>query len=111
MTITITSLRIRSLWTFFRLSWLGLKISMQVKKSPGFIKMKNTGFGYMHYTITVWKDVESMKEFMKSGAHAEAMKISAQIANEIGNYTYQSDVLPSWKEAKELMKKGSFKNY
>ena len=73
--------------------------------------MKNTGFGYLHYTITAWKDVESMKVFMKTGAHGAAMKNSAQIATEIGNYTYQSDVLPSWKEAKELIKKGSFNNY
>ena len=111
MTITITSIRLRSLWTFFQLSWLGLKISIQAKKSRGFIKMKNTGFGYMHYTVTAWKEVESMKEFMKSGAHAEAMKISAEIATEIGNYTYQSEVLPSWKEAKELMNKGTFHNF
>lgn len=106
MTITITSIRLRSVWYFFKLSLHGLKISLQVRKAPGFIQLKNTGFGYLHYTITAWESKELMQEAMRGGAHGAAMKKSAALASEIVTYTYESEVFPSWKVAKELIGKG-----
>ncbi|BDS12241.1 hypothetical protein [Aureispira anguillae] len=111
MIITVTSVRLRSLWYYFKLSWHGLKITLQVRKAPGFIKMKNTGFGYLHYTITSWESKEDMQKAMLLGAHGEAMKESAKLAIETGSYTYESDRFPSWKEAKEKLKLGHFIKY
>lgn len=106
MIITITSIRLRSVWYFFKLSWHGLKITLQLRKAPGFIKIKNTGFGYLHYTITSWESKELMQAAMREGAHGEAMKKSAALASEIATYTYESDEFPSWKVAKEMIQKG-----
>jgi hypothetical protein len=111
MTITITSIRLRSVWYFFKLSLHGLKISLQLRKAPGFIKIKNTGFGYLHYTITTWESKESMQRAMREGAHGEAMKESAALATEIVSYTYESDEFPSWKVAKEMIKQGKAMKY
>lgn len=103
MIVTVTSLKLRKLWNFFRLSWHGLQVLKQSKNQKGFIKIKNTGFGYLHYTLSAWETEEDVKNFAKSGAHLKAMKESAAIATQITTYTYETDKMPDWKEAKELM--------
>lgn len=103
MFVTITSIRLKSLWLFFNLSWHGLKISRQIKTHEGFLKMKSTGFGYHHYTCSAWRTEADMKNFMRKGAHLKAMKVSAHLATEIRTYTYETNQLPTWKDAKRLL--------
>lgn len=103
MVVTVTSLRLKSMWLFFKLSWFGLQISRQAKTQPGFIKMKNMGFGYLHYTCSAWQDEISMKNFAKTGAHLKAMKKSSTLATEIKTFTFQADKLPTWTEAKVML--------
>ena len=103
MRITVTSIQLRSPWQFFKLSNHGRKIQAQAKKSPGFVKMKNTGWGKLHYTLSVWDSEAAMKAFARTGAHMEAMKQSAALSHEIRTYTYESESLPDWKEAKRLL--------
>ena len=105
MFITITSLHLRSFWGFFKLSWWGLKISNQAKKEKGFVAMKNTGFGKLHYTLTQWQSHDDLKRFAHSGEHLNAMKESGKLATEIFTYSYESDSLPDWKSAKSLLVK------
>jgi hypothetical protein len=103
MTITVTSIKLNSVWGFFRLSYMAMKIVLQLKKQKGFIKYKNKGFGYLHYTLSAWESEAEMKQFVPTGAHREAMKASAAIATEIRTHTFESDEMPSWKEAKQLL--------
>ena len=65
--------------------------------------MKNTGFGYMHYTLSAWQSEEDLKRFAKSGAHLDAMKKSKEIATELATYTYQGEEMPDWTKAKALL--------
>ena len=81
-----------------------MQVVKQTKGQKGFIKMKNTGFGYMHYTMSAWETEEDVKNFARSGAHLEAMKEGPKLATEIGIYTYTADQLPNWNEAKTLIK-------
>lgn len=104
MRVVLTSIQLRSVWQFFRLSNHGRKIQGQAKKSPGFVKMKNTGWGRLHYTMSIWQSEAEMKAFAKTGAHLDAMKQSAKIAVEIRTYTYEADRLPEWQLAKELLR-------
>ncbi|MBL7542189.1 MAG: hypothetical protein JNL11_00150 [Bdellovibrionaceae bacterium] len=101
MIITITSLRLRSFWGFFKLSWYGLQISLQARKQPGFIRMKNVGFGYNHFTMSAWDSIESAQTFARSGAHLLAIKQSSQLATEVRVLTYTASQFPSWAEAKQ----------
>lgn len=103
MIVTITSLRLRSLSGFFRLSYTGLGIVRQTRSQPGFIKMKNTGFGYLHYTMSCWESAQAAKAFAHSGAHQAAMRIGGQLATEIRVYTFEGDTFPAWGEAKRLV--------
>ena len=103
MFVTVTSIRLKKWWHFFRLSQYALRITRQIKNEKGFIKMKNTGFGLLHYTLSAWESEEDLKRFYKQGAHLEAMKKASTIATETSTYTYQTNKLPEWKEAKQLL--------
>lgn len=107
MIITVTSIKLRSVWHYFKLTMLAFKIVKQLKSEKGFINMKNTGFGYDHYTLSVWKSTDDLKRFSRSGAHAEAMKHTKNIATEVRTYTYSSDHVPDWKEVKKLLTENS----
>ena len=78
---------------------------MKQLKTTSCKQYKNTGFWTKHYTMTLWSDEKEMQDFVKSGAHLEAMKTSAEIASEIRVITIDSDVLISWKEGKDLLEK------
>jgi heme-degrading monooxygenase HmoA len=104
MVITITSLKLRHWWGFFKLSLWGLKIVRQTKTQKGFVEMKNTGFGYLHFTLSVWESEADAKNFARSGAHLEAMRESRKLATEIRIYTFQGEKIPDWKEAKRLLR-------
>ena len=104
MVVTITSIKLRKLWYFFILSYLGLKVQLGIKSKKGFLKMKNTGFGYLHYTLTVWESEADMKDFARSsGEHLEAMNWSRKLATEVRAYTFETNEIPDWSEAKRLV--------
>lgn len=112
MFVTVTSIRLKSVWLYFKLTYNAMHIVRQCKTEAGFIKMKNTGFGYLHYTLSMWKTEDDLKRFAKSGAHLAAMKLSKSLAAEIRTYTFRSDEIPGWKEAKALLnEKGKVLKY
>jgi heme-degrading monooxygenase HmoA len=112
MHITVTSIQLRSVWQFFALSNHGRKIQSQAQKSPGFVKMKNTGWGKLHFTLSGWESEAAMKQFARGGAHLDAMKQSAKLATELRTYTYEADQLPDWNTAKQLLlEKGKVLNF
>jgi hypothetical protein len=80
-----------------------MQIVRQTKTQKGFVKMKSIGFGYNHYTLSLWDAEKDLKEFSRSGAHLDAMKKSNLLASEIRIYTYQSETVPSWREVKSIL--------
>lgn len=103
MVITITSLRLRSLFGFFPLTYTAMGIVRQIRKRSGFLGMRNTGFGYLHFTISAWENAASAKAFAHSGAHHSAMRNGGKLATEIRVHTYEAAAMPGWAEAKRLV--------
>ncbi|PCE64006.1 DUF3291 domain-containing protein [Sediminicola luteus] len=105
MILSITYIRLKSLWHFFELSRYALHSVRQLKKGPC-KKYKSTGFGLHHYTMSLWESEEDLKEFATSGAHKKAMQKSAKIAKEIHvlSTPHSLDKLPTWTEAKTALK-------
>lgn len=103
MVIVVTSLRLRSLWGFFKLASMALRITRQMQAAPGFRDFRKTGLGKLHFTLSAWDDEATMRHFARSGAHLESMQRSREIAAEIRTYTYYADALPAWPEAKRLL--------
>lgn len=106
MILVITSIELKSVFHFFKLSSNALKVSSQLKKT-NCRDFKKKGFWKKHYTMTLWDDELQMKSFAKNGAHLEAMKHSSNIANEIRTTTIEIDHFPSWAKAEELLKDGN----
>lgn len=103
MIIVVTSIELHSPWQFFTLSNHGRKIQGQAKRSPGFVKMKNTGWWRLHYTLSAWESEAAMKQFARNGAHLDAMKQSAKLSHEIRTHVFEATALPDWTEAKKLL--------
>lgn len=93
MFITLTYIKLRSVWKLFPLTFNAMKIVNQLKGENGFVKMKSTGFGLNHYTMSSWKTEEDRQRFYRSGAHGAAMKKSANIASEIRTLNYTAEEL------------------
>ena len=108
MKATITSIELKSPFKFFALSLNALKIIKQLK-ATNYKDFKKKGMWTKHYTMTLWNNENELKEFAKSGAHLEAMKVSRQIAKEIRTITMDADELPEWKEALKLLETGKVK--
>lgn len=103
MYVTVTSLQLKGPFLFFKLSYLAMKIVGQLKSNPACKKYRSRGFWTLHYTMSLWADEQSLKEFARHGAHLEAMKNSKAIALEIRTYTYPANDLPTWKAAQALL--------
>jgi hypothetical protein len=102
--VTITQIKLKSPFHYFKLSLYALGIVKQLKKSDH-LAFKKTGFWTNHYTMTLWESKDKMKEFAMSCAHLEAMKSSAKIAKEIKSVTIDGNELPQWNQAKEILSK------
>ncbi|MBE2217104.1 MAG: DUF4188 domain-containing protein [Ignavibacteria bacterium] len=103
MKVVVTSIKLKSVWQFFKLTYLAMHIVKQTKKEKGFLGMKNRGFGKLHFTLSVWESTEDMERFVHSGAHLEAMKHTKELASELKFYHYDAAVMPGWDEAKRLL--------
>ncbi len=103
MRVTITYLRLKSIWKFFALSKNALNIVQQLKSTSN-VKYKSTGFWKDHYTMTLWNSEDDLKDFAKSGAHLQAMKKSGEMAELIKTLTIDSDQLIDWATAKSMLR-------
>lgn len=110
MKATITSIELKGALKFFVLSVKALKIVKQLK-STNYKDFKKKGLWTKHYTMTLWNNEEELKEFARSGAHLEAMKISKQIAKEIRTITIDANTLPNWKDAIKHLENGKIIKY
>ena len=110
MKATITSIELKGFFRFFTLSGKAMGIIKQLK-TTNCKDFKKKGFWTTHYTMTLWESEKELKDFARSGAHLEAMKVSSQIAKEIRTVTIDADALPDWKEALKLLERGKVLTY
>lgn len=103
MKVTLTSIELKGPLKFFLLSNEALKVIKQLR-ATNHRAFKKSGLWTKHYTMTLWDNESELKDFSRSGAHLEAMKRSREMAKEIRILTYDSDTLPSWPEAKKMLK-------
>ena len=100
MLISVTRLELRSFWKIFSFIALSGKAQRQAKKAEGNRSMavSNRGFRYF-YSLTSWDSKERMLDFMNSGAHEIAMKRSRELAKSVKSIHFESDTVPTWKDA------------
>ena len=105
MYVSITHLRLKSFWKVFQFFKYNGKVQRQIKTANGVLTIEGKGTNFVSfYTKTSWNTKDDMLVFMRSGAHANAMKSSSQFAMKVTTTGFESESVPSWKEAIELIK-------
>ena len=110
--ISVTRLRLRSPWRLPRFFWHALRSRIQATKAPGNLSvdvLNDTHFAF--WTKSAWKDESSMRAYMMSGAHRQAMPVMQDIVDEAATAHWEQETqeLPTWPEAyKRLLEHGRF---
>ncbi|MEP2025676.1 MAG: hypothetical protein ABJH98_04220 [Reichenbachiella sp.] len=104
MYVSITRLKLKSIWLLPRFARQSNKAAQQAKAAPGNLKVKlsNRWFRYF-YTITHWNSKQAMQQFMINGDHKEAMQHWNKYASEVKAHGYETDQPPNWKDARLIM--------
>jgi hypothetical protein len=105
-TVSITRLRVRSIWFLPLFGLHATRSAAQAMKSEGIVDFSTrVEDPFTHWTKTVWKDEPAMKSFRNSGAHQLAMRILARICSEASYTRWQQETadIPTWDEAHSAM--------
>jgi hypothetical protein len=96
--VSVTRLRVRSLFLMPQFLWHTLRSQRQLKGSPGLLgsTLANAP-GRAFWTATVWEDEAAIKRFRDSGAHRQAMPKLLDMCDEasLARWTQDSAELPS----------------
>jgi len=106
--VSVTRLRVRSLFYLPPFIVYALRSSRQAQRAPGFLGgrlMRDAGQAF--WTITVWSDSKAMDAYRTAGAHRTAMPKLLHWCDEasVAHWTQDSNALPAWTEAHERMVK------
>jgi hypothetical protein len=101
-TVSITRLRVRSIFYMPVFLIHAMRTSMQAQKADGIFGVE-TRFekNNVVWTKTVWADEAQMKKYRSSGAHQIAMRLLSEMCSEasVSRWQQADTVLPTWEEA------------
>jgi hypothetical protein len=100
--ISITCIQVPAI-RFPRFGWYSFPIVPQAKRTPGNVLTKTTMRNRINYTVTVWESRKHMLQFMRSGAHAIAMREERSLGIFAQTYGYEGDDVPEWDEAIQIL--------
>lgn len=100
MVASITELNLKNLWAFFQFLPHAVKSKNQAGKAPGALMVKVGMDGILtQRTLTVWESEKAMMDYVRSGAHLNAMRVFSKIANKSYTARFPVEKFPSWEEA------------
>jgi hypothetical protein len=105
--VSITRLRIRSLWFMPQFLVHTMRTGQQTKHADGFLDgslladRKRT-----YWTVTLWRDQGAMRAYMTGGAHLRAMPKLLDWCDEasVVHWTQDDPIAPDWLEADRRMR-------
>jgi hypothetical protein len=102
---SLTRLRLRSSLYLPRFIFYALRSIHQTKQASGCLGATARRANGSFWTITLWKDVESMRAFMLSGAHRSAMPHLVNWCDEAATarFEWAESTLPGWDIAEQHM--------
>jgi hypothetical protein len=109
MYISITGLTPRNFWARLRFWRFAIPSFRQAQQAKGNTYCQVKKIGVYQCTLTAWNSREDMLNFLRSGTHLKAMKAFHAIAKG-KTYGYESESIPTWEEAFELLERLG-KNY
>ncbi len=103
MYISITGLKPKGLWGLIKFWTLAVPTFREAQKAKGNIHCAVKRIEGYQCTVTAWENRDLMLTFMRNGTHLTAMKSFHKIATG-KTYGFESDEIPCWGEAFELLK-------
>ena len=101
MLIVATELHVKNFWRFFAFVRHASRSAKQARQAAGCLHVWIGNGGWrIGYTLTAWRDRNSMLQYRNSGAHKEAMKKTKLFSSRIRTLVWEADSVPDWKEAK-----------
>ncbi len=105
--VSLTRLRVRSIRFLPLFGFHAYRSLRQVKQAPGFqagALLPDRGWTY--WTMTAWDEAESMRRYMTSGAHKNAMLHLMHWCDEasVAHWEQEESTLPSWEDADRRMR-------
>ncbi len=110
--VSVTRLRLRSIRYLPEFIWRSQRAASQARKTPGNlgVQLRKTA-GLTFWTLTLWKDSESMVAFRGASPHRDAMAKLRHWCDEAGyaHWRQDKDVMPAWDEAvRHMRESGKF---
>lgn len=105
--VSLTRLRIRSIRFLPFFAFHTIRSLRQVKKASGFVDGAVLPDRHsVYWTLTLWDERESMRRFMTSGAHKQAMPHLMHWCDEasVASWEQESATVPSWEQADQRMR-------
>lgn len=103
--ISVTGFTLKSMLYLPKFMAYSIPAARQAAEAEGNLFSEQRYIDGVLHTLTAWKDKQSMRRYMLSGAHAKAMKITQDVGNlEYGTktYGYESESIPTWTEALKI---------
>ena len=99
--VSITGLRIKSIFHYPQFFWLATASMTQAQGSEGLIRADARMIDGVHHTLSIWKDEQSMRAFLLTGAHKQALQAFRRIATG-KTLGYLTTTPPDWSEVNEI---------
>ena len=100
MYVSITGLKTKNIFSWFKFWLLAIPAFRGAQKAKGIIFCETKKVKNYHHTLTVWESKNDMLNYKKSSSHIKAMQSFNNIAT--GKiYSYETNLMPSWDEALE----------
>ena len=101
--VSMTGFRPRGIVHLPRFWWRTVQSLAQARRATGIVAVQAKIIGGTYHTLTAWSDLVSMRAFVTSGAHLEAMKNFRKLGT--GRiFGYPPDKVPDWDTIYELWK-------
>ena len=105
--VSLTRLRVRSIRFLPWFAWDAVRTRWQVQRAPGFkAGALLPDRRWTFWTMTAWDSPESMRRYMTTGAHKQAMPKLMEWCDEasVAHWEQAEERLPSWEEANRRMR-------
>lgn len=93
--VSITGLKVRRFWqiaTFWRHAIASMN---QARRADGCLSAEARTINGIHHTRSVWRNRAAMLEYLRSGAHLEAMRLFNKIATG-KTFGFETTEVPDW---------------
>ena len=105
MFISVTRLKVKNLAkmpSFFKHASGSMKQAGKAKRllhKDSYAELLKLTF----WTLSAWESEQDMRNYLRKGAHREAMKKAGDIAIELDSINFTSETIPTWKEARQML--------